>query len=118
MKGMVYCPHCRRLSKVRREDVRLICMECGREVTYDGPPVKEKEAKSIRQEEEKLKLYVWDGDDVLRDYTPGMICVLAHSLEEAIKLVREKDEVAMGEFPVDKFKVIEKPEAFICWGGG
>ena len=70
-------------------------------------------SKSSKQ----LKLFVWDSDDVLRDYTPGMICVLAHNLEEAVKLIRERDGVAIGNFPVDKFKVIEKPEAFICWGG-
>ena len=65
----------------------------------------------------KLKLYVWEGEGVLTSYTNGMICVLAHSFEEAVKLIGEQDDFAIGSFPVDKYKVIEKPEAFICWGG-
>jgi len=40
VKEIVYCPHCRRLCRVRYEGVRLICVECGEEVNYDGPPVK------------------------------------------------------------------------------
>ena len=50
VKEIVYCPHCRRLCRVRYEGVRLICVECDEEVNYDGPPVKEKEVESIRQE--------------------------------------------------------------------
>ena len=50
VKEIVYCPHCRRICRVRYEGVRLICVECGEEVNYDGPPVKEKEVKSMRQD--------------------------------------------------------------------
>lgn len=65
-----------------------------------------------------MKLFVWEGDGVLTDYTSGMICVLAENLEEAVKLIKEKCNHAEGNYPVSCFKVIEKPEAFICWGGG
>lgn len=33
----------------------------------------------------KLKLFVWEGDGVLRDYNSGMICVLAYDLVEALQ---------------------------------
>ena len=42
---------------------------------------------------ENLKLYVWE--DVLRDHTSGMICVLALDLEHAFDLVREKYDVGI-----------------------
>ena len=67
---------------------------------------------------ENLKLFVWEGDGVLEDYTSGMICVLAQNLEEALGLIRKKRDDCMQSFPNDKYKVIEEPEAFICWGGG
>ena len=38
------------------------------------------EKTSIKKE---LKLFVWEGDGVLQDYSSGMICVLAYDLEEA-----------------------------------
>lgn len=48
----------------------------------------------------------------------GMICVLARDLEEALKLIREKCDYCFNSFPADQYKVIENPEAFLCWGGG
>ncbi len=63
-----------------------------------------------------LKLFVWEG--VLTDYTHGMVCVLAEDLEQAIKLIKEKDDVAAGCMDMSNVKVIEKPEAFVVWGGG
>lgn len=65
-----------------------------------------------------LKLFVWEGNGVLTDYTDGMICVLAHDLEEALSLIRKKCSYAINSFPADGFVVVEKPEAFVCWGGG
>ncbi len=65
----------------------------------------------------KLKMFVWQGPGVLQDYSSGMICALAFDLEQAVKLIREK----MGydaDYPVDKYKVVEEPEAFCCYGGG
>jgi hypothetical protein len=67
---------------------------------------------------EELKLFVWEGDGVLTDWTNGMICVLAHNFEEAIKLIEEKCSYCMNSFPINKYKVITEPEAFTCWGGG
>ena len=66
----------------------------------------------------KLKLFVWEGDGVLTDYTNGMICVLAYDLESALKLINEKYNYAMGDFPVNDYEIIEKPESFACYGGG
>jgi hypothetical protein len=65
-----------------------------------------------------LKLFVWEGNGVLTDYTPGMICVLAENLEQALKLIEERCSYAMGNFPVHDYKMIEEPKAFVCWGGG
>lgn len=68
--------------------------------------------------EEKLKLYVWDEEGTLRDHSSGMICVLSETLEQALKLIEEKDPHCMRNFDVNKYKIIDKPEAFVCWGGG
>jgi len=65
----------------------------------------------------KLKLYVWE--DVLCDYTCGMICVLALSLEQAFSLIKEKyDEYYLDDLASVEPKVIEEPEAFAVYGGG
>ena len=64
-----------------------------------------------------LKLFVWEGEGVLMDWTEGMICVLAHDLEEALVLINKKCYYAKGEFPADDYKIITQPEAFMCWGG-
>ena len=66
----------------------------------------------------ELKLFVWEGDGVLTDYSDGMICVLAVDHAEALKLIEKKCGYCMRSFPVNKYKVIENPEAFVCWGGG
>jgi len=68
--------------------------------------------------ENKLKLFVWEGEGVLTDYTDGMICVLANNLEEALKLIEKKCNHCMNSFPPTKYKIISKPEAFVCYGGG
>jgi len=65
----------------------------------------------------KLKLFVWE--EVLCDYTCGMICVLAFDLEQAFDLMREKyDEYYLNDLASVKPKVIEEPEAFAVYGGG
>ena len=63
-----------------------------------------------------LKLFVWE--HTLKDYSYGMVCVLAHDLEEAWDLIREKQAYALDAMDGDEYRVVEKPEAFICWGGG
>lgn len=70
------------------------------------------------KENKKLKMYVWEGSGVLQDYSSGMICVLATNFEEAVKLVTEKCGHCTTSFPINQYKVITKPEAFVCWGGG
>lgn len=65
-----------------------------------------------------MKMYVWEGAGVLSDHTHGMICVLASSLDDALKLIEEKNSSAMNNFPVNNYRIIDSPEAFICWGGG
>ena len=66
----------------------------------------------------KLKLFIWEGEGVLTDYTDGMIAVLAEDHSQALKLIEEKCNYCMSAFPVNGYKIIEKPEAFVCWGGG
>lgn len=66
----------------------------------------------------ELKLFLWEGNGVLTDYSNGMICVLAEDLEQALKLIEEKTPHAMGNFPPTGYRIIENPEAFTCWGGG
>ncbi len=63
-----------------------------------------------------LKLFVWEGEGVLTDYTNGMICVLAENLEQALRLIEAKCDYCMDSFPINNYKVITKPEAFIIWG--
>lgn len=65
-----------------------------------------------------LKLFIWDGPGVLKDYTSGMIVALAHDLEEALRLIERDDDAALGRFDVLSYRVVEKPGAFTCWGGG
>jgi hypothetical protein len=53
-----------------------------------------------------------------------MVCVLAHNEEEAWKLLKEKDwrayEMLRGINPedIERPRVVDKPEAFVVWGGG
>ena len=71
-----------------------------------------------------MKLYVWQGDGVLQDYTSGMICALGNDLQEALTAVRASCDYCMGSFPNDRpSAVIEidantKPQAWTCYGGG
>jgi hypothetical protein len=66
--------------------------------------------------EKELKLFVWEGDGVLRDYTSGMICVLAHDYDEAMKLIEKKYPEYIQSFPPTQYEIITKPEAFCCYG--
>lgn len=71
-----------------------------------------------------MKLFIWEGDDVLMDYSSGMICALGNDLQEALSAIRESCDYCMDSFPNDKpSAVIEinadtKPQAWTCWGGG
>lgn len=66
--------------------------------------------------ERGMKLFVWE--DVLTDYTSGMICILAHNLEEAKELLLKKYETYYANDFGKPHKVITKPEAFAIYGGG
>ena len=61
-------------------------------------------------------MFVWE--DVLCDYTCGMVCVLARTVDEALELVKKKGEWEYKEIKNKTPKVISKPEAFISYGGG
>ena len=68
-----------------------------------------------------LKLFVWE--DVLREWTAGMICVLARTESEAISLIAAKNPEAFNRLTagstklMPKPRVVTEPEAFIAWGG-
>jgi len=64
----------------------------------------------------KLKMFVWE--NVLYDWSAGMVCVLAKDLEQAIQLIKKKDGGAAGSMDMSVVKEITKPEAFVVWGGG
>lgn len=73
----------------------------------------------------KLKMFVWE--DILTDYTSGIVCVLAHSKEEAYEVMKRKSEDqeegwfwkwALEEVINMEPKVIEKPDAVGVSGGG
>jgi len=61
----------------------------------------------------KLKLYVWE--DVLSDYSSGLAVALAHSVEEARRLIVEKIGAFKEEFLVEP-KIVESPRAFFVFG--
>ncbi len=63
----------------------------------------------------KLKMFVAEG--VLEDWSAGMVCVLAENLEQVMELLKEKDESAYKYILKESFRVVEKPEAFVVWGG-
>ena len=81
-----------------------------------------------------LKLFVWEGDDILPVARGGIICVLAHDIDEALALIRAKyndcspemfkhyfadyflQGTIMALFPANGYRVIEQPEAFAMRG--
>jgi len=66
----------------------------------------------------KLKLFVWT--DVLRDYTSGMIAVLAYDEGHARELAMKGNEWCSGlkEDLQQKPLRVTTPRAFLCHGGG
>jgi len=67
----------------------------------------------------ELKLYVWE--DVLRDYTEGMVCILAEDLEQAREVFLKKyksEQYILDDFFGKPYKVITTPDAFYVYGGG
>jgi len=66
--------------------------------------------------QEKLKLYVWEGEGILEDWGTGLICVLAKNYREALKLIEKKYTYRINDFPHKKYKIIRKAGAFLCIG--
>ena len=65
----------------------------------------------------KLRLYVWE--NVLGDWTPGIMFALASSVDEARRLLKEQSgdspdvEMYLSQPPL----VVDEPQAFIVRGG-
>lgn len=65
-----------------------------------------------------LKLFVWE--DVLCDYSSGIMFALAHDVDEARKVIIEKNR-SSSSVKIDLVAdpvVITSPEGFAVWGGG
>lgn len=67
-----------------------------------------------------MKLYVWEGDGVLTDYSDGMIIALANTQEEAESVIDVYDRK---NYPKKPSEVIDlsspqHPKSWLCWGGG
>ena len=64
----------------------------------------------------KLKLFLWE--DVLTDYTPGMMGAYAYSPDHARQLIlKECSYVPKSDLSKEP-KVFESEIGFTCWGGG
>lgn len=49
-----------------------------------------------------MKLFIWQGPDVLTDWTSGMIVAIAPTLEEALKTIETQEgKYIMDEFPTN-----------------
>ena len=67
---------------------------------------------------EEYKLFVWRGDGVLEDWTPGLIVALARNIEEALAMIKEDYPDCKGDFPEDEYETypLSEPVAFLCRG--
>lgn len=63
-----------------------------------------------------LKLFVWE--DVLTDYTSGLMVALAHDVAEARELLRDKVGYDSADIDREPTHVVEEPSAFYVSGGG
>ena len=63
-----------------------------------------------------LKVFVWE--DVLADYTNGMMFAIAENVEEARKLLIAKCSYIPTQDLYSKPKIITTKDAFYVWGGG
>lgn len=63
----------------------------------------------------ELRLFVWEG--VLTDWSDGFVCALAEDLEQAIKLIKEKDDTAAGAMDMSVVREVKEAKAFVMWGG-
>ncbi|PFG78695.1 hypothetical protein [Lactococcus lactis] len=74
-----------------------------------------------------MKLFIWQGDGVLQDWTSGQIVALAPDLEQALKAIENECDYCMDSFPnhnpteiIDLGQCSEKVQnkAWVTWGGG
>ncbi len=65
-----------------------------------------------------MKLYVWE--DVLSDYTSGMMVAVAPSVEKAREELLKKCSYIPNEdlFKPPQERDLSYPVAFVVWGGG
>ena len=71
----------------------------------------------METDEKQLKLYVWE--DVLRDYTPGMVCILAHDLEEAHEYaIKNFETYVANDFFGKPYTVHTELYGVYVYGGG
>ncbi len=66
----------------------------------------------------KMKLYVWD--DVLRDWTSGIMFAVAPDVKSAREQILKADPNVPSEDLAKRPSVFQltSPRAFTCWGGG
>jgi len=81
-----------------------------------APAPKSLFAGSISSKPKKLKLFVWE--DVLTDYTSGVMFALAYDVAGARKTILKK--MGYKEHPElnIKPKIVSKTAGFFCYGGG
>ena len=68
-----------------------------------------------RDELHKLKPFVWE--DVLCDYTCGVMFALAHDVEEARALILDQSNYVGDELDQEP-REVTTPTGFVVWGGG
>ena len=63
----------------------------------------------------KLKLFVWE--DVLYDWSAGVMFALAETVKEARELILKECHYVVKEDLAKEPKVVTEKEAFVIWGG-
>ena len=69
-----------------------------------------------------MKLFIWE--DVLTDWSPGLVVAIGNDLEDALAAIKEVDAVARGVLRATPSEVIElnsvtpPRKAWLVWGGG
>lgn len=63
-----------------------------------------------------MKLFVWE--DVLYDYTPGVMFALAEDVEQARKLILAHTPYVIEEDLAKEPAVYDTPYGLAVWGGG
>ncbi len=70
-----------------------------------------------------MKLFVWEGDGVLSDYTNGLIVALAPDLETAFAVIKKECDYCDGSYPHQPTSIIDLDDApdakaWLVYGGG